>query len=321
MKNVLIAAVTALTLCVGCSPKPTDSDIAGVLAENLPKALKAVVTIEQTQSDITSSGDDAQVKFKSRLKLNQPLFEAVDFEAAAKTTESDIALFSQIQEAAQGLTSASQSELAAAIKTATSKPIFITQAAPAGATAEWYGSFKDKKVVDKWVSSDFKTEVEPALKGLPRAAFDETAIETTRAKAWFAELKVKQADVLQKIEVAKQLAQKDSEIEQAKASAQKEREAKETLLAAKEQQARKLPVTLSVKRALLGGSLTLVIQSTQAMTIRLEVSRGLQRFVRDYQIAAGRPQAVGHMEGWGFASGDVVRLSNPAFDAKLISIP
>lgn len=30
--------------------------------------------------------------------------------------------------------------------------------------------------------------------------------------------------------------------------------------------------------------------------------------------------AVGHMEGWGFASGDIVQLSNPAFDTRKISI-
>lgn len=321
MKSIFVAAVAALTLCVGCSSKPADSDIAGVLTENVPKALKAVVTVEETQADVSGNSDDALVKFKSHLKLSQPLFEPANFEAIAKSTESDVALFRQIEEAAQGLSPASRDELAAAIKTATSKPVFIAQTAPAGATADWYGSFKGKKVVDKWVTSDFRTEVEPALKGQPRAAFDEAAVEVTRAKTWFAELKVQQADVLQKIETAKKLAQKDTEIEQAKALAQNEREAKETLLAANEKLARQLPVTLSMKPAVVGNSSTLVMLSARAMSVRLEVSRGLQRFTHDYQLAAGKPFAVGHLEGWGFARGDVVHVSNPAFDTKVVAVP
>ncbi len=321
MKSILIAATAALFLCVGCSSKPADGDVAGVLNENIPKALKAVATVEQTKADITGSGDDTVVKFKSILKLSQPLFEAVDFETVAKSTESDVALFHQIEEAAQGLSSAAKDELAVAIKAATTKPVFIAQTAAAGATAEWYGSFKDKKVVDKWVASDFKTEAEPALKGQPRAAFDATAVETSQAKAWFATLKTQQADVLQKIETTKKLAQKDTQIESATASAKMERDAKEQLLAAREKQLRQLPVTLSLRNAAIGNTKTVVMQSVRPMTIRLEVSRGLQRFEHDYQLVAGKPLAVGHLEGWGFMHGDVVRFSNPSFDPKVLTVP
>ncbi len=328
MKSILIAATAALFLCVGCSSKPADTDVAGVLTENVPKALKAVATVEQTKADITVSGDDAVVKFKSVLKLSQPLFEAVDLDTVAKSTESDVALFRQIEEAAQGLSSAAKDELAGAIKAATTKPVFIAQTAAAGATAEWYGSFKDKKVVDKWVASDFKTEAEPVLKGQPRAAFEATAVETSQAKAWFAALKTQQADVLQKIETAKklaqkdvQIAQKDAQIESATASAQRERDAKEQLLAAREKQLRQLPVTLSLRNAAIGNTKTVVMQSARAMTIRIEVSRALQRFEHDYQLEAGKPLAIGHLEGWGFLRGDVVRFSNPSFDPRVLTVP
>jgi hypothetical protein len=321
MKSILIAATAALFLCVGCSSKPADTDVAGVLTENIPKAFKAVATVEQTKADITVSGDDAVVKFKSVLKLSQPLFEAVDFDTVAKSTESDVALFRQIEEAAQGLSSAAKDELAGAIKAATAKPVFIAQTAAAGATAEWYGSFKDKKVVDKWVASDFKTEAEPVLKGQPRAAFDATAVETSQAKAWFSALKTQQADVLQKIETAKKLAQKDAQIESATASAQRERDAKEQLLAAREKQLRQLPITTSLRPAAIGNTKTVVMQAARAITIRLEVSRGLQRFEHEYQLAAGKPLSVGHLEGWGFMSGDVVRFSNPSFDPRVLTVP
>ena len=339
MKSVFTVVVAVLALCVGCSSKPGDTDIGGVLMENLPKSLKTVVSIEQTQTEVTGRDDDLLVTFKARLKLSQPLFETVDFGSVANITESDIALFPKIEQAALGLTPESRDDLARAIKAATSKPVFIRQTASAGDATDWYGSFKDRKVVDKWVSSAFKVEVEPTFKGFPRVSFEEAAVEITQAKAWFAEIMVKQADVLQKIEAAKLIAQKDVEIEQTRALAQKqlaqkdneialakastktEREAKEALLTVKRVQEARLPVVLSMKRALIGDSLTLVIQSTQAMTIRLEVSRGLQRFAHDYQLTGGRPKVVGHMEGWGFVSGDLVRLSNPLFDTKVITIP
>lgn len=315
-----MVALAALVLCAGCSPKPSDSDIAGVLTENVPKALKSVVTVEQTQADISGGNDGSLVKFKSHVKLSQPLFEAVDFDAVAKSTSSDVGLFDKIAESAKGLAPASQEELAAAIKKTTFKPIFLAQTAATGTMAEWYGSFKSVKVVDKWVSSDFKTEVDPALRGQPRSAFDETAIDATQGSAWFAQRKIEQADVLQKIETAKQLAQKDTEIEQAKASAQTERAAKEAVIAADMKQVRRLPVAVTTQRAILGNTLTLVMRPTQAMTVRLDVSRGAQTFTHDYVLSPGRAVAVGHLEGWGFLPGDAVRLSNPVFDSMQLTI-
>ncbi len=100
MKSIFISTVAALILCVGCSAKPAESDVAGALNENVPVAFKTLVTVEQTQAEITASSDEAIVKFKSHLKLSQSLFKPVDFESIAKSTDSDVALFSQIEEAA-----------------------------------------------------------------------------------------------------------------------------------------------------------------------------------------------------------------------------
>lgn len=320
MKRIFVTAVAALILCTGCSSKVSENDVAAVLTENVPPSLKSVVTVGPTQSDISAVGDDSLVKFKTQLKLTQPLFESADFGTMAKSTESDISLFSKIEESAQGLAPAARDEFAADIEKATQKPAFIVQTAAAGAASDWYGSFRDKKVIDKWVSSDFKTEVEPRLKGQPRTAFSEAAIEGPNAKTWFAENRARQVDVLQKIEIAKKLAQKDSEIAQAMASAATERSAKESLTAANEKQARQMPVNLSMRPALVGGTLVLGMQAAQAMSVRLEVERGLQRFSRDYQLSPGRTTQVGHLEGWGFKSGDTVRVSNPSFDTKIVTV-
>jgi len=320
MKRFLAVTATALFLCAGCTSKIPDNDVAAVLAENVPAALKAVVTVGPVQTDISSAGDDSLVKFKTQLTLTQPLFESADFDALAKSTQSDTSLFAKIEEGAQNLAPATRVELALDIEKATQKPVFIVQTTASGTAADWYGSFKAKKVVDKWVSSDFKTEAQPPLKGQPRAAFAEGAIEQTNAKAWFSENQARQAAVLQKIDVAKTLAQKDSEVAEAKAAAAAERQARESLVSAVEKQVRQMPITLSLRPALVGRTLVLGMQVAQAMSVRLEVDRGLQHFARDYQLVPGRATQVGHMEGWGFKSGDTIRVSNPSFDTKTVTV-
>jgi hypothetical protein len=294
--------------------------LATVLATNVPKTYATVVTIEEIQAEV-AGGDEAVVKFKSHLKLKLPLFEPVAFDAVAEATGSDISLFKQVAEAAQGLESPTKEELDEEIKKATTKPVFIHVTAPIGTAVDWYGSFKEKKVVDKWISSDFVTAVEPAFKGQPREAFGVDAIEDSKAKNWFADIKLLQAEVLQKIENSNKIAQKDKELQEVRAEVQVEREAKEKLLAASEKQARQLPVSLSLRRSRFGRSLVLVIQSMQSMSVHLVVTRGVERFERDYQLTANVPFPIGHMEGWGFFRGDAIRLTNVAYNPKVAVVP
>lgn len=320
MKSIFVASIAALVLCVGCSPKLTENDVSTVLADNVPEALKSVVAVGPTETEMSSNGDTTGVKFKSLLKLNQPLYERVDFEQMAKSTGSDIDLFNKIEEAANGLNSANLKELAPEIEAAVKKPFFILQTAASGTATDWYGSFTGKKVVDRWVSSDFKTEVEPKLRGQVRTAFDQAAIDGINAKAWFTDSRTRQIDVLQKIETAIKLAQKDSEIEQAKAVATSERKAKEDLIEAQVMKARTMPIELTVRPALLGNTSVLILQTTRAMTVHLDVERGIHRFVKDLQLNPGRPTEIGHLEGWGFKAGDKISLSNSSFDTKIATV-
>jgi hypothetical protein len=338
MKRLMGITATVLMLCAGCTSKIPDSEVAAVLTDNVPAALKAAATVGPAQTDISSAGDDSLIKFKTQLQLAQPLFESVDFAAMARSTQSDTSLFEKIEGSVQGLVPTARNELAAEIEKATQRPAFIVQTAPAGTASDWYGSFKAKKVVDKWVSSDFKTEAEPKLKGQPRAAFPEGAIEQPNAKAWFSENQARQVAVLQKIEAglalaqkdieiaeakasaAQTLAQKDSEVAEARAAAAAERQAREMFTTAVQKQVRQMPVNLTMRPALVGGTLVLGMQAAQAMSVRLEVERGLQHFARDYQLVPGRTTQVGHMEGWGFKSGDTIRVSNPSFDTKAITV-
>jgi hypothetical protein len=167
MKDIFVtaAAVVALALCAGCAPKPSNTDIEAVLTEHVPNAFIAVASVEGTQADITGGSDASLVKFKSHLKLSQPLYKAVDFDANLKSTASDVTRYALIEESARALTPAVRDKFAAAIKKASFKPVFIAQTAPTGATADWYGAFRTIRVVDKWVASDFNTEVDPALDG------------------------------------------------------------------------------------------------------------------------------------------------------------
>lgn len=322
MKNAFAVAVAALVLlCAGCSSKLNESDVTAVLTENVPANLKSLVMVGSAVTEVSSSGDEATVKFKTQLKLSQPLFQEIGFDAIAKSANGETSLFSQVEEASRGLAPADRESLAESIQKATFKPTFIAQKSPVGTAADWYGSFKSKKVIDKWVSSEFITNVAPNFEGRPRSEFKETAIENVNANVWFAEAKARQLDLLQKIDTAKKLVAKDAEIAEAKLMAESEREAKEAVVIAAARQARTMPVELTTRRALMGGTLVLTMNSTRPMTVRLEVARALQHFTHEYQLVPGRPKQVGHLEGWGFMSGDEIRLSNPAFDPKLVTIP
>ena len=321
MKIAVTIALAISALCMGCTPKLNDEEVTKVVGENLPAQLKAVVSLGKVQTDIASGSDESTVKFKTQLKLSQALYKEIDFDSAAKTSNGDAGLFQQVEEAARGLNTQDREALAESIQKATMKPAFIAVVSPEAAVSDWYGSFKSKKVIDKWVSSDFATEVAPKFEGRPRSEFKDSAIDVANGTAWFAEAKTRQLEVLQKMDVAKKLADKDSEIQAAKAAAANEREAKEAVLNAVEKSARQLPVELKVRKAALGGTLVLIMSAAQPMTVRLECARALQRFSRDIQLVPGRPTSFGHLEGWGFLSGDSVRITNPGFDPKIVTIP
>jgi hypothetical protein len=315
MMRSFLAFCAAVALLTGCAPKPSDEDLKEVLAQNVATPLKSSVAIEQLQTESSGRGDDQLIKFKSVLKTSEPLFAPVEFESAAKSAGGNVGRFGQVESAAQALSPEARDKFSADVVKATEKPTFISVATPVGSTSDWYGSFKVKKVVDKWLSSDFKTDVEPGLAGQPRASFPANAVDVAQAKAWFADLQPKQEALLQRLADAKSLEQKDAELAQQLAATQQERQAKESLLAAEQSKARQLPLQVGFRHASFGGTQVLRIQALRPMTVRVDVTRGLHRFARDMQVAPGRIVELGHLEGWGFKSGDQVSLSNPAFDA------
>lgn len=321
MKFSVTLVIAIAALCMGCSPKLNDEEVAKVVTENMPAQLKVAVSLGKVQTDISAGANESTVKFKTQLKLSQALYQEVDFDTAAKTSNSDTGLFQQVEEAARGLNAQDRDALADSIQKANAKPTFVFQVHPEGAVSDWYGSFKTKKMIDTWVSSDFVTDVAPKFDGKPRTDFKDSAIDVSNAAAWFAQAKARQLDVLQKMDVAKKLADKDAEIAAAKTTATNEREAKEAVLNALEKSARQLPVELKIRKAALGSTLVLSMSAAQPMTVRLECVRGLQRFSREFQLVPGRPTSVGHLEGWGFLSGDSARLTNPNFDPKVVTIP
>lgn len=332
MTMKLSVALLASLLLAACSSKPSETDIASFLNENLPTQFKTALKLDQITSETNSAGDEVTVKFKAQLKLTQPLFEGADFEVVAKSQEFDVSGYSEIERRSKELTDQNLAAVSAAIQPALAKTEFIKETSPADSVSEWYGSFKSKKVVDKWVSSDFRTDIPLKLSGKPRAEFSEAATPVSRASGWFAAMKTSQGDALAKIGAAKILQDKDVEIAQGKAEAEQvrkekdaaiaqaervseqERQAKEKAMAAHQKLLRKMPVEITTRNALVGGTIVLRIQSQVPMTINLTVERGLQKHSRDLQLAANKVLEYGHAEGWGFKSGDVVTISNPAFD-------
>lgn len=339
MKNKFLALIAILFLCAACAPKPSPADVDAVLVENIPDSFRAVAAVEQTQSEISSAGDDMLVKFKSHLKLGQPLFVPVNFDTVARAASADTSLFNEIEKGTQTLSAVARQSMAAAIQSATAKPMFLAQASPAGTAVEWYGSFKAKKLVDRWVASDFKTDIAPRFMGQPRSDFAQEAVDSAVASAWFVETKARQVTLLEKIDTTRQLEKKDAEAEQeridsaqmltqkeaelaeARVMAQKEHAEKQGLVAQQQKQARQLPIRVLFRRAALGGSSVIQVQAALPITVRMVVIRDAQQFARDLQIVPGRTVEVGHLEGWGFKSGDQVTLSNQSFDSVFLAAP
>lgn len=321
MKFKLFFCIASIFIAVGCSSKPSESDVSAVLAANLAADLKAAVTIEQITTDMSGGGDEVNVKFKTQLRLKEPLFEIANFEAAAKAVGGDLVLFSEIEKKGQSLSESARNSVESEIKAMTSKPVFLTETGSIGSLGEWYGAFKAKKVVDKWLASDFKTEVAPKFTGSPRVKFPVEGISVASAPEWFTKMKTEQLVFMGKLDSLMQLEAKDEEIAKAQALADQERQAKENLMAAEQKMARRLPFSeLVLRPAKLGGTLVLRIQPVQSMTVRLDVVRGLQQHSRELQLKANVRFEYGHLEGWGFKPGDSVAVSHPSFDPVMFTI-
>ncbi|MES2944905.1 MAG: hypothetical protein V4772_18725 [Pseudomonadota bacterium] len=237
MKKLFCLWFVVFGFLTGCAPKLADADIAAVLAQNLPENLRGKATVESVQSEIASSGDELQIKFKSNLKLTEALFEKTEFDAAAQAAGFDTSSYQAIDKGMGGLSAAARDSLSPAAKQATARPLMIRETAAAGSLGEWYGSFRAKKFVDKWVASDFKTDIAPKFVGLPRASFAASAIDSAASKAWFADIQTQQKVLLEKIANSGHLDKKDAEIASVKENARRELLQKEANLAAAKENA------------------------------------------------------------------------------------
>lgn len=93
------------------------------------------------------------------------------------------------------------------------------------------------------------------------------------------------------------------------------------MIASQQQQARKMPITVGLRKASIAGGFVLQLQSNQSITVRLDVMRAAQNHARELNIVPGRILEYGGLEGWSFRSGDRVVLSNRLFDPMSFSVP
>ncbi|TWO71451.1 hypothetical protein FN976_11080 [Caenimonas sedimenti] len=327
MKLAQLFILTFAVLAAGCTTKPSDAEIQQALVAHLPEKHKTVLQVDQVQSESSGMGDDLVVKFKARVSTREPLYMPADMAQAAKAAGADLEAVARLEEALKTLTAVAKEPLQADIERATSRPQFFLVATPAQTGMDWYGSFKAKKVVDKWITSQFQEDVPLKLDGLPSATLPAGAVLPQAAEQWFAETRRAQLALLARLDDAKRIAQKDAELaaaqaatEQARAAADHERQQKEQLANTMERQARRLPISVNARQSAIGKGQVMVLETRQPITVRLEVRRGAQSFTRDLQLAPGRKIEIGHLEGWAFASGDQVQISNPGFDPARFTV-
>jgi hypothetical protein len=308
-----VAPVAILLVLAACSARPGADEVRQVLQQNLPDALRDNVVVDQVQSQITAEGDSVVVKFKSQLKTTQPLYAPVDPKKAAAIAGADVSLFGEVDRAVSNLSTRLRQDFQADISKIKQVPTFIEETSAAGTSVDWYGSYRAKQVVDRWVVSDFKTEVQPLLKGMPRQTFAADALSTDKVASWFDDRKRDQQAFLQRVADAQKLQETEQQLAAVQAVAAQEK-------ATREHADRRMPINVTVRPATLGGTMVVRFQVLRPMSVTMEVSRGLQHFSRDLQLAPGRTLEFGHLEGWGFRSGDQVTLTHPSFDTVSFSI-
>lgn len=316
-----VLAAALLTLLGACTTKPSSDDVHVVLQQNLPESFREVARVEQLQTEMTTESNSVVIKFKAQLKLSEPLYAAADFSRAAESAGVDPVKFASAERTLQSVPDNLRQQFEGDIQRLLRRPTFIDQKAAAGAVSEWYGSFRSKKVVDKWVVSDFHTDVLPTIAGVRRSALPSDALSLQKAPDWFTGVRREYEEIFRRIADAQKVQQAEERAAVAQAAAQQERDARERAVALATQQARQMPIRYGFRQAALGGSMVLRIQVIAPMTVTLNVVRGHQRFTRNLQLLPGRTAEFGHLEGWAFRGGDQVTLTNGSFDPVEFKAP
>lgn len=309
-----------LALLAGCSPKPDDDSVRQVLEQHLPRSVGDGVVVQEVQSEMTADGDSVLVKFKAQLRATQPFYVPVEFEEVSNTANANKNMFAAVDRAVQGLSAQLRQEFQVDVQKLSSRPVFIQQRTPSGSLMDWYGSYRAKKVVDRWVVNAFTTDVDPVVRGKLRSAYPSDALEAGSADSWFTEMERNQQSFLQRVSDAQKLEHAQEQLAEARSAAEEERAAREQQAFAAERQARQLPINVQLRRALIGNTFVLRMTSLRPITVTVQVSRGAQHFARDLQLTTGRPMELGHLEGWGFRTGDLVEISNSLFDPKAFRV-
>lgn len=315
--GVILAAVTL----AACSSKPSSEEINAAVREHVPSKAGTVAEFNSADAETRPEGDGFVVNFKAHLRTKEALYRVLDASKVAADVGADLGPFKELEDATRAAPEDVKSDLAEDLRRLSTRPTFIEQTVPARKPVDWYGSMHMKKLVDRWVITDVRTEVEPVLVGSSKNQLPSDAVELARAKDWLAELANQQHVMAQRLFDRTRARVAEEKAARSEAVAQSEKDARAKVVEAVQQQARQLPIRYAFRPAVLGGTGVLQLQSSTPMTLRLEVSRGYQHFAKDLQVAPGRTVSFGHLEGWGFKTGDVIRFSNSSFDPATVTVP
>jgi hypothetical protein len=89
--------------------------------------------------------------------------------------------------------------------------------------------------------------------------------------------------------------------------------------------ARKLPVTVSFRKAVLGAGQVLGLRNRADKSLTLSVTLRNPTFangkVYRVDLDSGQIRELGHAEGWAITSGDTIEIMNAAYDPVKITVP
>ncbi len=88
--------------------------------------------------------------------------------------------------------------------------------------------------------------------------------------------------------------------------------------------ARELPVSVTFRRAVVGAGYVIQIHNKSGKSLPLKITATNLTFNKTTtfdKVAGPVPLEIGHMEGWTFASGDLIEIASDGFDPLKTKIP
>ena len=315
-----LAVALSLVSVTAYGRAPSSDDVRKFLAGDLPSipcTIDSVLIQAREQQP-----DTYEVSFKATLRLDQPLFLAVDAEAVLAKAGWNATAFSRLLAEASALPGENLQRLLAANQETVIAPVVLEQTASAGDKKKWHGSVIAEFREKKWTFSEYMTEERGRFIGTVRENFGGKIYLAGKPETMAALESARKAREAVAGEIRSAL-RRGAEQPSPKPGARQVpglRIVREETAAAPK---RLLPVQLSLRPAEFGAGraiLQLRNVSGEFLVFNMLIADGVGRRRVQMSLSPGQLQELGWLQGWIFKSGDRVEISGRSFDVMRVRV-